>query len=50
MGEMVKSYANTSPTKDGVLMIDTKTLPSGVYVLRMNAGDVRVTKKLVIQK
>jgi hypothetical protein len=58
-GAMVKSYANTNPTKDGVLMIDlsacnaqagAKALPSGVYILRFNAGDIRVTRKLVLQK
>jgi hypothetical protein len=49
-GALVKSYANTTPTKDGVLMLDTKTLPSGVYILRFNSGDIRVTRKLVLEK
>jgi hypothetical protein len=50
MGEMVKSYANTNPTKDGVLMIDAKVLSSGVYILRFNSGDIRITRKLVLEK
>jgi hypothetical protein len=49
-GVLIKSYAKTSPTKDGVLMIDTKELPAGVYVLRFNSGNIGVTRKLVIQK
>ncbi|MDH5185996.1 MAG: T9SS type A sorting domain-containing protein, partial [candidate division WOR-3 bacterium] len=40
----------TNPTKDGVFFIDAKALTSGVYILRFNAGDIRVTKKLVIEK
>ena len=49
-GAVVRTYANTNPTKDGVLMIDAKALPSGVYILRFNAGDIKVTRKLVLQK
>jgi hypothetical protein len=58
-GATVRTYANTNPTKDGVLMIDlsacnaqadAKALPSGVYVLRFNAGEINVTRKLVLQK
>ena len=49
-GSMVKSYTNTNPTKQGVIMIDTKTLSSGVYILRFNSGDIKVTRKLVLQK
>jgi hypothetical protein len=58
-GTAVRTYANTNPTKDGVLMIDlsacnaqagAKALPSGVYILRFNAGAVNVTRKLVLQK
>jgi hypothetical protein len=49
-GAAVRTYANTNPTKDGVWMIDAKALPSGVYILRFNAGAVNVTRKLVLQK
>jgi hypothetical protein len=49
-GSVVRTYANTTPSKDGVLMLDTKTLPSGVYILRFNSGDIRVTRKLVLEK
>ncbi len=49
-GAMVKSYANTASTKQGVLLLDTKALPSGVYILRFNAGDIRVTRKLILEK
>jgi hypothetical protein len=49
-GTAVKTYTNTNPTKYGVLMVDTKTLPSGVYILRFNSGAINVTRKLVLQK
>ncbi len=49
-GAVVKTYTNSTPTKDGVLLLDTKTLPSGVYILRFNSGDIRVTRKLVLEK
>jgi len=49
-GTLVKSYANLNPTKNGILLVDTKALPSGVYVLRFNAGAVNATRKLVLQK
>ena len=49
-GALVKSHTITNPTKDGVYFIDAKALPSGVYILRFNAGDTRITRKLVIEK
>jgi hypothetical protein len=49
-GSLVKSYANATPSQDGALMIDTKLLPSGVYVMRFNSGEITVTRKLVIEK
>jgi uncharacterized delta-60 repeat protein len=49
-GALVKSYVNSIPSKNGTLMIDAKTLPTGVYILRFNAGDIRVNRKLVLQK
>ena len=49
-GAVVKTYTNTNPTKDGVMMLETKTLPSGVYILRFISEDIRVTRKLVLEK
>ncbi len=49
-GAVVKSYTSSVATKEGVLMLDTKALPSGVYILRFNAGDIRVTRKLILEK
>ena len=49
-GTLVKSYTNSTPTKDGVLMIDTRSLPSGVYVLRFNSGEIKTIRKLVLEK
>ncbi|MDH5185662.1 MAG: T9SS type A sorting domain-containing protein [candidate division WOR-3 bacterium] len=49
-GALVKSHTVTNPTKDGVFFIDAKALPSGVYILRFNAGDIRVTRKMVLEK
>ena len=49
-GSMVKSYTNANPTKQGVIMIDTKPLSSGVYILRFDSGDYRLTRKLVLEK
>ena len=49
-GSLVKSFTKTNPTKGGVFFIDAKTLSSGVYILRFNAGDIRVTRKMVLEK
>jgi hypothetical protein len=49
-GTAVKTYTNTNPTTNGVLMVDTKTLPSGVYILRFNSGTISATRKLVLEK
>ncbi|MDH5684573.1 MAG: T9SS type A sorting domain-containing protein, partial [candidate division WOR-3 bacterium] len=49
-GALVKSHTITNPTKDGVFFIDAKSMPSGVYILRFNAGDIRVTRKMVLEK
>lgn len=49
-GVLVKSYTNSIPTKNGILMVDLKTLPSGVYVLGFSAGNMMVTRKLVLNK
>ena len=47
-GSMKKSYTNTNPTKEGVFLVNE--LPAGVYILRFDSGNIRVTKKLVLQK
>uniref|UniRef100_A0A7C6A9V1 T9SS type A sorting domain-containing protein n=1 Tax=candidate division WOR-3 bacterium TaxID=2052148 RepID=A0A7C6A9V1_UNCW3 len=49
-GLLVKSYENPTPTQNGTLFIDTKGLSSGVYILRFNSGDIRVTRKIVLEK
>ena len=49
-GAIRLSRTINNPTKDGVFLIDAKALPSGVYILRFNAGDTGITRKLVIEK
>jgi Secretion system C-terminal sorting domain len=49
-GVMVKSYTNPASTKDGIILIDAKTLSSGIYILRFNSGTIDLTRKLVIER
>jgi serine protease AprX len=49
-GKFVKSFINSTPTRNGLLLIDVKALPSGVYVLQFSSGDIRVTRKIVLEK
>ena len=49
-GALVKSFTNFVHTKDGVLIIDIKTLADGVYLLRFDSEDMQVIRKLVIEK
>lgn len=49
-GGVVSTYTNANPTQQGVLVIYTKELPAGVYVLRFNTDNITVTRKLVLQK
>jgi Secretion system C-terminal sorting domain/CARDB len=49
-GTAVRTYTNSSLTTNGVLMLDTKALPSGVYILRFNSGAISATRKLVLEK
>ena len=49
-GVLLKAYTNSSPTKGGIIMIDASTLSSGIYILRFNSGDLKVTRKLVLEK
>ena len=49
-GALVKIYTNPNPTQHGLLMIDTKDLPSGVYILRLDSGKMTVSRKVIIEK
>lgn len=49
-GELVKSYTNLTTSRDGTIMINVKTLTSGVYILRFNTKDRTLNRKLVIKK
>lgn len=49
-GSIVKTYLNTNSNQQGVLMIDTKTLSAGVYILRFYSRNIRATRKLVLKK
>ena len=49
-GKLVKFYNNPKPTKDGLFSIDTKSFPSGIYILRFNSGDINYTKKVILEK
>lgn len=47
-GALVKSCTNTA--KDGVWLIDAKSLLAGVYLLNFNSENVKVNRKIVIPK
>ncbi len=47
-GALVKSHTIANPTKEGVFLVNE--LPAGVYILRFNAGNIRITRKLVLEK
>ncbi|MFB0509020.1 MAG: T9SS type A sorting domain-containing protein, partial [bacterium] len=49
-GALVKSYANSKATVNGEIRIDAKSLPSGVYILRFISNELKVTRKLVLEK
>ncbi len=49
-GSVVKTYLNTNSNQQGMLLIDTKTLSTGVYILRFFSGNIRATRKLVLKK
>ena len=49
-GALVKSHTITNPTKEGAITLDAKALPAGVYMLRFNSGEIKVTRKLVLEK
>jgi hypothetical protein len=49
-GSLVKSYSNSASDKDGVILIDAKTLASGIYILRFNSNEIAMVRKLVLEK
>lgn len=49
-GSLVKTFTNSIPTKDGTLLIDTKSLPAGVYIIQFKAKALRVNRKIAIEK
>ena len=49
-GTLVKSYNNSSVSKNGLVQINTKTLSSGVYILRFSSGETNITRKVVVEK
>ncbi|MDH5186210.1 MAG: T9SS type A sorting domain-containing protein, partial [candidate division WOR-3 bacterium] len=49
-GALVKSYANSKATVNGEIRIDAKSLSSGVYILRFISNELKVTRKLVLEK
>ena len=49
-GVLVKSYNNSISTPNGIIHIETKTMPSGVYILRLISGSYQASRKLIIQK
>ncbi len=49
-GTLVKSYNNSNMSQNGLVLIDTKTLSSGVYILRFISGETNITRKVVVEK
>jgi hypothetical protein len=49
-GELVKSYTHSNMNKNGLITIDAKLLPCGVYILRFDSGNITITRKLVLEK
>ena len=49
-GTLVKSYNSSTSTKNGIITLDTKTLASGVYILRFNSNKTEIIRKLVVEK
>ncbi|MDH5684852.1 MAG: T9SS type A sorting domain-containing protein, partial [candidate division WOR-3 bacterium] len=49
-GALVKTYANSKATVNGEIRIDAKSLSSGVYILRFFSNELKVTRKLVLEK
>ncbi len=49
-GKLIKSYTSSNFSKNGVVKIDTKTLTSGVYILRFSSEGINITQKVVLEK
>jgi hypothetical protein len=49
-GTLVKSYNNSNLSQNGLVLIDTKILSSGVYILRFISEETNITRKVVIEK
>ncbi len=47
-GSLIRTHTIANPTKQGKFLIDE--LPAGVYILRFNAGDMKISRKLVMEK
>jgi hypothetical protein len=48
IGNSVKSHEIGNPTKEGVFLV--KELSAGVYILRFNSRDIKVTRKIVLER
>ncbi len=49
-GELIKSFLLSNTTNNGIITIDAKLLPSGVYILRLESGNIKVARKIVLEK
>ncbi len=49
-GKLIKTLTKSKPTKNNEFQIDTKFLPSGVYLLRFESIDIKVIRKLILNK
>ncbi|MDH5186997.1 MAG: T9SS type A sorting domain-containing protein, partial [candidate division WOR-3 bacterium] len=48
-GKLINAYGNSNLSKNGIIMIDMESMPSGVYILRFDSGKITVTRKLVLK-
>ncbi len=49
-GILIKSYNNFVSNLEGNFILDTKELPSGIYILQFNFSGLSVNRKFVIEK
>ena len=49
-GELVKSFVSSNTGRNGLITIDTRALSCGVYLLRLDADKIKVTRKLILEK
>lgn len=50
LGNLVKSEKIALTTKSGLLGIESKRLPSGVYLLKVETANLQITRKIVIRR